>query len=145
MNFVWVMGAWAVLWLGSPGVLFDDGSLLLAIGALVLWGLGASRRGKKAFLLEWLAAAIGLSAICWWSTQVVWIALVGVALVPALYMACAGALLRRCHWRWPCHRPGSRSRRCAAGSNRRWASAGCVSVTTEAASPGSRAARASGA
>jgi apolipoprotein N-acyltransferase len=95
MRLVWVGSAWTLLWLASPGVLLDDGSAPLAIAAIALWGRGASRAGKKAFLIEWLAAAIGLSAICWWSTQVVWVALVGVALVPALYMACAGALLRR--------------------------------------------------
>ncbi len=95
MRLAWVCSAWALLWLASPGVLFDDGSALLALAAIVFWGLGASRPGKKAFLVDWLAAAIGLSAICWWSTLVVWVALIGVALVPAFYMACAGALLRR--------------------------------------------------
>jgi len=94
-RFAWVGGAWGLLWLGSPGVLADGGSPILAIAALVAWGLGASRPGKKAFLVEWLAAALGLSAICWWSTLVVEIALVGVALVPAVYMALAGVLLRR--------------------------------------------------
>jgi apolipoprotein N-acyltransferase len=100
-RFAWVVGAWGMLWLASPGVLFDDGSALLALVALVLWGLGASRPGKKAFLVEWLAAAIGISAICWWSTLVVWITLLGVAIVPAFYMACAGALLRRLVQRVP--------------------------------------------
>lgn len=89
------LGAWAVIWLASPGIVLADGSALLALAGLVLWGLAASRPGKKAFLIEWLCASIGISAICWWSTLVVWITLLAVAIVPALYMALAGVLLRR--------------------------------------------------
>lgn len=86
--------SWALLWLATPGVLGRDGSLALAMFALVPWALGASRPGKRAFLVEWLAAAIGLSAQTYWSTFVLWITLLAVAIVPALYMAVAGVLLR---------------------------------------------------
>lgn len=85
---------WGLLWLATPGVLDRDGSLVVAMLALVPWAIGASRPGKRAFLVEWLAAAIGLSAQTYWSTFVLWITLLAVAIVPALYMAFAGVLLR---------------------------------------------------
>jgi apolipoprotein N-acyltransferase len=73
----------------------------VAFIALVPWALQCSRPGRWAFAAEWLAAAIGISAICWWSTYVIWITLLAVALVPAVYMAVAGVLLRRIARRWP--------------------------------------------
>lgn len=72
-----------------------DGLWFVAAVALVPWALWCSRPGKRAFAAEWLAAAVGISAICFWSTYVIWITLIAVALVPATYMACAGILLRR--------------------------------------------------
>lgn len=78
-----------------------DGLWFVAFVALVPWALWCSRPGRWAFASEWLAAAIGISAICWWSTYVIWITLLAVALVPAVYMAVAGVLLRRIARRWP--------------------------------------------
>lgn len=100
-RFGWVLGAWALFFLASPGVLCDGGSLLLALAATSAWAWAASRPGPKALGVEWLAAAIGLSAISWWTTYVLLITLLAVALVPALYVALAGVLLRRLAARWP--------------------------------------------
>ncbi|MBK7641722.1 MAG: apolipoprotein N-acyltransferase [Planctomycetes bacterium] len=93
-RLAWVLGAWGLLFLGTPGNLFPDGSGLLAIAGIALWGCSSCRPGRKAFWIEWLAAAIGISAICWWTTLVVLITLLGVAIVPALYMGLAGVMLR---------------------------------------------------
>lgn len=95
------LGTWALLFVASPGIVTRDGLCSVAAIALVPWALVCSRPGKKAFLVEWLAAAIGISAICYWSTYVIWLTLVAVALVPAVYMTCAGVLLRRLARAWP--------------------------------------------
>jgi apolipoprotein N-acyltransferase len=87
--------AWLLLFLANPGVLAEEGLFWLAILALVPYAHAARQPGPKAFSIEWLCAALGFSAICWWST-IVWVGtLLGVALVPALYTACTGLLLRR--------------------------------------------------
>ena len=78
-----------------------DGLWWLALLALVPWALACSRPGRRAFAVEWLAAAVGISASCFWSTYVIWITLIAVALVPATYMAIAGVLLRRLARSWP--------------------------------------------
>ncbi len=84
-----------LLFLATPGILSPDGSLPLAVVALVPWALASARPGRRAFQVEWLAAAIGLSAQTYWSTYVLWLTLLAVAIVPATYMACAGVVLRR--------------------------------------------------
>src|SRR6185436_15115681 len=48
-----------------------------------------------------LAAGIGISALCIWSTYVLWITLLAVAIVPAFYMAVAGIVLRILARRFP--------------------------------------------
>ncbi|MBL8863120.1 MAG: apolipoprotein N-acyltransferase [Planctomycetes bacterium] len=90
-----VGAAWLGLWLATPGFLQPDGFLSLAVLSLVPWAYAASRPGRRAFLVEWLAAAVGLSAQTFWTVNVLWITLLAVAIVPALYMACAGLVLRR--------------------------------------------------
>ncbi len=90
-----------MLFVATPGLVTRDGLWFVAFVALVPWALACSRPGRRAFLVEWLAAAIGISVICWWSTYVIWITLLAVALVPAVYMAVAGVLLRRIARTWP--------------------------------------------
>ncbi len=97
----WMLAAWAIFFVAGPGVVWADGSAPLALAAMTLWAFTASRPGRKALAMEWLAAAIGLSTICWWTTYVLVITLLAVALVPALYIALAGVLLRRLAARWP--------------------------------------------
>ena len=94
-RFLVLLGAWALFFLSSPGTLSGAGSGTFACVAMVLWSWASSRPGPRAFWIEWLAASIGLSALCWWSTYVWWGTLLAVALVPALYYAVAGVLLRR--------------------------------------------------
>ncbi|MBK7875714.1 MAG: hypothetical protein IPJ77_08180 [Planctomycetes bacterium] len=90
-----VGAAWMLLVLATPGLVFATGSVVLATLALVPWALGARRPGPKAFWVEWLCAGVGLSAACFWTTKVLWITLLVVAIVPGLYMAFAGVVLRR--------------------------------------------------
>jgi apolipoprotein N-acyltransferase len=100
-RFAAALGTWALLFVATPGLVTRDGLWFVAAVALVPWALACSRPGKRAFAAEWLAAAIGISAICFWSTYVIWITLIAVALVPATYMAVAGLLLRRLARTWP--------------------------------------------
>ncbi len=86
---------WFLLLLATPGFVHPDGFLTLALVAFVPWALFASRPGPKAFWIEWLAAAIGLSAQVYWNVNVLWITLLAVAIVPGAYMAFAGVVLRR--------------------------------------------------
>jgi apolipoprotein N-acyltransferase len=95
------LATWTLIFLASPGILSENGWGLIAFVALVPWSLACSRPGRRAFWLEWLAAAIGISALCIWSTYVLWITLLAVAIVPAFYMAVAGVVLRVLARRWP--------------------------------------------
>jgi apolipoprotein N-acyltransferase len=96
----WLLFAWLLLFLANPGVLAEEGLALLAVLALVPYAHAARQAGRGAFWIEWLCAAIGFSAICWWST-IVWVGtLIAVALVPALHTALVGVLLRRLSPRW---------------------------------------------
>lgn len=95
------MGAtWLLLLLATPGFVHPDGFLTLALLALIPWALAASRPGPRAFWIEWLAAAIGLSAQVLWNVHVLWLTLLAVAIVPGAYMAFAGVVLRRLHPRF---------------------------------------------
>lgn len=100
-RLVAALGTWALLFVATPGLVTRDGLWFVAAVALVPWALVCSRPGKRAFAVEWLAAAIGISAICFWSTYVIWITLIAVALVPATYMAIASVVLRRLARTWP--------------------------------------------
>jgi apolipoprotein N-acyltransferase len=86
---------WLLLLLATPGFVHPDGFLTLALPALAVWAAFASRPGPKAFWVEWLAGAIGLSAQVYWNVEVLWITLLAVAIVPGAYMAFAGVVLRR--------------------------------------------------
>ena len=88
------LASWGLLFAASPGVLARDGLAPLALVALVPWALAARTPGARAFPVEWLAAAVGFSALTWWSTFVWWGTLLAVAIVPAAYVAGAGAALR---------------------------------------------------
>lgn len=92
---------WLAFFAASPGILFAEGSALLALLALVPWALCAHRPGPRAFWIEWLLCGAGISATCFWSTKVLWITLLVVAIVPGLYVALAGVLLRQLARRAP--------------------------------------------
>jgi apolipoprotein N-acyltransferase len=100
-RFIAALATWTLIFFASPGILSENGAGLLAFVALVPWALYCSRPGPRAFWIEWLAAAIGISALCIWSTYVLWITLLAVAIVPAAYMAVAGVVLRRLALRFP--------------------------------------------
>jgi apolipoprotein N-acyltransferase len=100
-RFAAALGTWGLLFVATPGLVTRDGLWFVAAVALVPWALVCSRPGRRAFAAEWLAAAIGISAICFWSTYVIWITLIAVALVPATYMALAGILMRKLARSWP--------------------------------------------
>lgn len=93
--------AFALLAAASPGVVFAQGSPWLAIAALALWGLGASRPGRHAFWIEALLGALAWSWICSWAAHVWWGTLLVIGPGKGLYMALAGVLLRRLARRWP--------------------------------------------
>jgi apolipoprotein N-acyltransferase len=95
------LATWTIIFLATPGILSRDGWGVLAFVALVPWALACSRPGRGAFWIEWLAAGIGISAQCIWSTYVLWITLLAVAVVPAFYVAVAGVVLRALARRFP--------------------------------------------
>lgn len=100
-RLAWLLSSWLLYFWANPGVLTPEGVPALAFVALVPYAHAAVQPGRAAFWIEWLAAGIGFSAICWWGTYV-WVGtLIAVALVPALYTACTGLLLRRLVPRWP--------------------------------------------
>lgn len=89
------LATWALLVLATPGALFADGSATLAAVALVPWGLTASRPGRWAFGVELGAGFLGMTGLCWWVSYV-WVGtLLTVGLMPAVWMACGGVVLRR--------------------------------------------------
>jgi apolipoprotein N-acyltransferase len=100
-RFLAALATWTLIFLATPGILSRDGSAVIAFVALVPWALACSRPGRGAFWIEWLAAGIGISVQCIWSTYVLWITLVAVAIVPAFYVAVAGVVLRTLSRRWP--------------------------------------------
>jgi hypothetical protein len=100
-RFFAALATWALIFLAGPGILGKDGAGLLALVALVPWAAVCSRTGKRAFLVEWTAAGIGSAAMCVWSAYVWSGTLAFLALVPGLYMACAGAVLRLLARRFP--------------------------------------------
>lgn len=97
-----LLGAWTLLWLGNPGVTAPGLAVTCAsLGWIWLaWGtLAPTRPGKAGWRgarlwIDWLAAAVGLSAQCFWSTKVLWLTLLAVAIVPGLYYALAAATAR---------------------------------------------------
>ena len=100
-RFLGALATWALLFLAGPGIVGEDGLGLLALVALVPWALACSRAGKRAFLVEWLAAGIGSAALCVWSAYV-WVGtLAFLALVPGFYMAAAGSVLRLVARKYP--------------------------------------------
>ena len=102
-RFLHLLGAWALLWLGNPGVAPAGWAVACAtLGWIWLaWATLAARPPVRAgwrgaaLWVDWLAAAIGLSAQCFWSTKVLWLTLLAVAIVPGLYYALAAATARR--------------------------------------------------
>jgi apolipoprotein N-acyltransferase len=94
-RFLGALATWTLLVLATPGCLTRPGSAGLAAVALVPWGLTCVRPGRKAFLMEFLAAFLGMTGLCWWITYVWAGALLTVGVMPALWVALAGVLLRR--------------------------------------------------
>ena len=91
---------WGLLAAASPGIVAPAGSWALALGGVAVWGAVASRPGRRAWRVEWLAAALGWAVIFSWSAYVFWGATVYMAASKALYLVAAGGLLRRLARRW---------------------------------------------
>ena len=88
-------GAFGLLYMAGPGMLDDEGSWLLAVLALALWGRTASRPGRGAFAVEFLCAAVSWAGILSWAAFV-WpglLAWLGPGM--AVYMGLQGVVLRR--------------------------------------------------
>lgn len=100
-RFVHLLGAWTLLFLGNPGVALGAASAFAGLVWLA-WATCVPTRAPQRpgwrsspVWLDWGAAAAGLSAQCFWSTKVLWITLLAVAIVPGLYYALAAQLARR--------------------------------------------------
>ena len=87
-----------LLYLGAPGALAPDGSTLLAILGLGVWGafavrpLGERRRAGR--FAEWLAGGLGMAPVMWW-TGYVWPPILFYMVAGyGLYVLATGALAR---------------------------------------------------
>lgn len=96
-----LLSTWGLLFLAAPGVLTPAGLWPVALVALVPWALWNARPGPRAFLVEWCVAGLGSAALCAWSAYVWWVTLLFIALVPGLYHALSGVVLRRLAVRYP--------------------------------------------
>ena len=96
-----VLATWALIALAQPGVVGPDGFGHLAFFALGPWAFAASRSGPKAFLVEWVGHALGLASVYAWMLEFLPAILPPMSIVPALYPALAGVLLRRAQGRVP--------------------------------------------
>jgi len=94
-HFLGALALWALIFLASPGVVDPDGSALVSSVALVPWALACSRPGRRAFLAEWLAAALGFAALMGWAKYVWAPGLLWIGIGQGFYAALAGVLLRR--------------------------------------------------
>jgi len=92
---------WLMLYLAMPGLGRPGGFGHMAFVALVPWGLVCARPGRKAFLIEWLAATLGFAAIFSWLGHVLPYVFLPVGALLGLYAAFAGVLLRRLARRFP--------------------------------------------
>ena len=93
--------AWMLLFLSTPGLFRPLGFGHIAFVALVPWALAASRPGRHAKKIEWLAAAAGLAAISHWLWPVLWFVIPMIGIVTGLYVVVAGVVLRALARRFP--------------------------------------------
>lgn len=100
-RFLAALAAWALVAGSQPGLGRPEGFGHTAFVALAPWALFCARPGRRAFLAEWLAAALGLVATFWWMRHLLpWLVPI-LGLVPGLYVALGGVALRRLARRFP--------------------------------------------
>lgn len=105
-RFLATVITWALIALAQPGVLRPDGFGHLAFFAVGPWAWAASRavhpgRARRSFLAEWAGHSLGLASVFFWMLDFLpWI-LIPMSVIPALYPALAGILLRRASGRLP--------------------------------------------
>lgn len=100
-RFLWALVAWLGVAASQPGLVRADGFGHMAFICLGPWALVCCRPGRRAFLMEWLAAAVGLLLLMLWMRHLfAWLVPI-LALVPALYHALSGLALRRLARRYP--------------------------------------------
>ena len=87
--------AFALLYLAGPGILSAEGSAVLAVLALALWGRTVSRPGRKAWAVEFLCAAVAWAGIVSWAAYVWPGLLLWLGPGMAVYMTAQSVLLRR--------------------------------------------------
>lgn len=93
--------AFALLYLAGPGILSADGSAVLAVLALALWGRTATRPGAKAWAVEFLCAAVAWAGVVSWAAYVWPGLLLWLGPGMAVYMTAQSVLLRRLTPRLP--------------------------------------------
>lgn len=93
--------AWLIIYLSGPGIFFPAGSALGAPLGVAVWAYFASRPGRAAFGIEWMAACAAWCGICSWAALVHWTSLLFIGPGFGMYYACSGLLLRRLARDWP--------------------------------------------
>ncbi|MEM9802135.1 MAG: nitrilase-related carbon-nitrogen hydrolase [Planctomycetota bacterium] len=99
-RFACVALTWGLIALAQPGVLRPDGFGHLGFLAIGAWAWAARRPGRRAFLVEWAGHSLGLASVFAWMIEFMPAILAPMSIVPALYPALAGVLLRRAG-AWP--------------------------------------------
>jgi apolipoprotein N-acyltransferase len=89
------LAGWLALVLAGPGILAPDGVWLLAVPGVALWAASASRPGRGAFWVEWLASSLAWAWICGWAWHVWPGSLLFIGPANGLYACLATWLLRR--------------------------------------------------
>lgn len=87
--------AWTALVAAGPGALTRDGSALLAVVGVALWGAVSSRPGRRAALFDFLFAGLGWSVLVLWAAYVWGPLLLWLGPGYGLYQMGAGIVLRR--------------------------------------------------
>lgn len=101
IRFLAALAAWMMIALGQPGLFRHEGFGHMAFVALAPWALVCCRPGRRAFLAEWAAAALGLAAIFLWMRHLLPWVLFAIAVIPAIWVALGGFALRRLARRYP--------------------------------------------
>ena len=100
-----LVAAWALLFGATPGFVFDDGSLVMGVVGLALWGATILRpwRGVawRNFLAEYVTSGVGAGSWLAWTYYVYPGAFLWVVLGSGVYWIVTGSVVRRLSRRLP--------------------------------------------
>ncbi|MEZ5978175.1 MAG: hypothetical protein R3F34_08160 [Planctomycetota bacterium] len=87
--------AWTLVTVAGPGVLARDGTWWIAAIGVALWIATVARPGRRAWLVEWLAAGAAVAFQVWWIAYVVAFVVPAQLVVSGFWASLGGPLARR--------------------------------------------------